>query len=276
MTNRTMEQPKVVSQVEWLAARKELLKKEKELTRLTDAVNSQRLALPWVKLEKNYSFDTPQGKKSLADLFDGRSQLIVYHFMFGPGWNEGCVGCSFTSDHVDGALVHLEHHDVTYVTVSRAPVPELAAFQKRMGWHFKWVSSFDSDFNYDFHVSFTKDQLATGKAYYNYEMREAHGEEGAGYSTFYKNEAGEIFHTYSCFARGGEKALGTYMLLDMAPKGRSELGERGDLTNWVRHHDNYDAAGIVDRGGRFIAASAAGSITAAKAASGCDCAKPSA
>jgi predicted dithiol-disulfide oxidoreductase (DUF899 family) len=280
MANSTMEQPKVVSQTEWLEARKELLKKEKEITRLTDDVARQRRELPWVKIEKNYIFDTPSGKKSLADLFDGRSQLIVKHFMFGPGWGEGCVGCSFGSDHVDGALVHLEHHDVSYVAVSRAPLSEIAAFQKRMGWRFNWVSSFDSDFNFDFHVSFTKEELAAGKAYYNFALGEIYGEEASGFSIFYKNDAGEIFHTYSCFARGDEKSVGTYMFLDLTPKGRNENGPRHNLTEWVRHHDNYDGAGSVAHTGRFLAAASAPraatvSSPAAAKEPNCGCAKSS-
>lgn len=278
MESKQMERSKVVSQAEWLKARQELLKKEKQLTRLSDELTRERMELPRVKVEKNYSFDALSGKKSLAELFDGRSQLIVYHFMFGPGWREGCVGCSFVSDHVDGALVHLEHHDVTYTAVSRAPLPELAAYQKRMGWRFNWVSSFNSDFNYDFQVSFTKDQLAAGKVYYNYDLREVPGEEVSGYTVFYKNPAGEIFHTYSCYARGTEKPVASYMLLDIAPKGRNETGPRHDLTDWVRHHDNYDGAGSVDHSGRFVTAasvSAAPSSVTSKE-SGCNCAKSSA
>ena len=159
---------KVVSREEWIAARKELLAKEKEVTRLRDKLSAERRKLPWVKVEKNYVFDGPTGKETLADLFDGRSQLFVKHFMLGPGWKEGCVGCSFEVDHIEGALVHLEHHDVTYVAISRVPLAEIEAFKKRMGWRFKWVSSYGSDFNYDYHVSFTKEDIAKGKVYYNY------------------------------------------------------------------------------------------------------------
>jgi predicted dithiol-disulfide oxidoreductase (DUF899 family) len=243
---------KVVSQQEWLAARKALLAKEKQLTRDTDAVTSERLALPWVKVEKNYVFDTPSGKKSLADLFDGRSQLIVKHFMFGPGWKEGCVGCSFGSDHVEGALVHLEHHDVSYVAISRAPIAEIEPFKKRMGWHFNWVSSADSDFNYDYNVSFRKEDAKEGKVLYNYAMVPYPSEEASGLTFFYKNPAGEIFHTYSTFGRGDEKMISTYMLLDMTPKGRNETG-RGNLSDWVRHHDKYEAGGHVEHTGRYVA-----------------------
>jgi predicted dithiol-disulfide oxidoreductase (DUF899 family) len=165
-----MNQHKIVSPDEWIAARKQLLDKEKELTHQIDQLNAERRMLPWVKVEKEYVFDTPDGKKSLADLFDGRSQLIVYHFMFSPAWKEGCVGCSFFSDHVDGAEMHIKHHDVSFVAISRAPLAALDAYKKRMGWRFNWLSSDGSDFNYDFHVSFTKDELARGEAYYNYEM----------------------------------------------------------------------------------------------------------
>ena len=172
MSTSVIEQPRVVSRDEWLAARRELLAKEKQLTREYDAIRALRRTHPWVKIEKNYVFDGPNGRETLADLFAGRSQLIIRHFMFGPGWKEGCVGCSFASDHVEGALTHLEHHDVSYVAVSRAPLSEIQAFKQRMGWHFKWVSSFETDFNYDFHVSFTSEQLERGKAFYNFEMRD--------------------------------------------------------------------------------------------------------
>src|SRR5438128_6371476 len=177
MSTRTVDNPKVVSRDEWLAARKRLLAKEKQFTRERDAIAAERRQLPWVKVEKNYVFDSPSGKKTLADLFGGRSQLIVYHFMFGPEWKEGCVGCSFLSDHVDGSLVHIENHDVAYVAVSRAPFTKIQAFQRRMGWGFKWLSSFDSDFNYDYHVSFKPEEVARGEVYYNYEMQKPQGEE---------------------------------------------------------------------------------------------------
>jgi predicted dithiol-disulfide oxidoreductase (DUF899 family) len=202
---------KVVSREEWTAARKELLTKEKESTRLRDQLSAQRRKLPWAKVEKNYVFDGPSGKVTLADLFDGRSQLFVKHFMFGPGWKEGCVGCSFEVDHIEGALVHLEHHDVTYIAISRAPLAEIEAFKKRMGWRFKWVSSHGSEFNYDYHVSFTKEEIAKGQVFYNYRMTETSIEELSGISAFYKNESGNIFHTYSAYGRGAEELLGTYM-----------------------------------------------------------------
>jgi predicted dithiol-disulfide oxidoreductase (DUF899 family) len=230
---------KIVSQSEWLAARKALLAKEKQMTRLRDEINAERLALPWVKIEKDYVFDTSAGKKRLADLFDGRSQLIVYHFMLGPGWAAGCPGCSFVSDHFDGALPHLEHHDVTLTAVSRAPLAEIGAYKKRMGWRFPWVSSSESDFNYDFHVSFDKEEIAKGRAEYNFAKLESSdaSEEQPGLSAFYKDEAGNVYHTYSGYTRGLEEFIGTLMILDRAPKGRNEKS----TMDFVRRHDEYEA-----------------------------------
>jgi predicted dithiol-disulfide oxidoreductase (DUF899 family) len=228
----------VVSHDEWIAARKELLQKEKDFTRLRDQLNAERRALPWVKVEKEYLFDTPSGRQSLGDLFDGRSQLVTKHFMYGPDWTDGCVGCSFEMDHIEGALVHLEHHDVSYVAVSRAPLAKIEAFKQRMGWRFRWVSSYGSDFNYDYHVSFTPEQVAGGNAFYNYELRDVGIDELSGRSVFYRDEAGDIFHTYSSYARGGELFLGSYAVLDITPKGRDET-INGNLTDWVRHHDRY-------------------------------------
>jgi predicted dithiol-disulfide oxidoreductase (DUF899 family) len=248
-----IENAKIVSRAEWLLARKELLAKEKELTRQRDELARQRCQLPWVKVEKTYVFDGPNGKETLADLFDGRSQLIVKHFMFGPGWKDGCVGCSFEVDHIDGALVHLANHDVTYVAVSRAPLAELEAFKKRMGWHFKWVSSFGNDFNYDYHVSFTKDEMAKSRAYYNYEVRDIYVEEMSGRSIFCKDATGNVFHTYSTYGRGAEELLGTYVYLDLTPKGRNETGPNHTLADWVRHHDKYGAGGYVEPTGRYVA-----------------------
>ena len=232
----------VVSREDWLAARKALLAKEKALTKARDELSRERRELPWVKLEKAYVFEGPHGTETLADLFAGRSQLVVDHFMLGPGWKEGCVGCSFGADHIDGSLVHLEHHDVSVAAVSRAPLPEIEAFKKRMGWRFKWVSSFGSDFNYDFHVSFRPEELAQGKVYYNYELCDAGIDELPGTSVFYRDETGDIFHTYSTYARGSEVLLGTYHLLDLTPKGRNETGPRHNLTDWVRHHDRYESS----------------------------------
>jgi len=229
-------QHRIVSRDEWLTARKQLLTKEKEFTRRRDQLSAERRELPWVKVEKNYVFDTPDGKETLADLFDGRSQLIVYHFMFGPEWKEGCGGCSFLADHIDGANMHLAHHEVSLVVVSRAPYAEFQAFKKRMGWRFKWVSSHGSDFNHDYRVSSTKDEIAAGKFYYNYEMTEGEGGEMPGISVFYKDTAGDVFHTYSSYARGGDLLIGTYNYLDLTPKGRNETS----IMDWVRHHDKYD------------------------------------
>jgi predicted dithiol-disulfide oxidoreductase (DUF899 family) len=230
----------VVTRDEWIAARKQLLAREKEITRLTDQLNAERRSLPWVRVEKEYIFDTPEGQKTLADLFQGCSQLIIYHFMFGPQAREGCVGCSFFADHVDGPNMHIAHHDVTFVAVSRAPLAQLEAYKRRMGWRFNWVSSSGSDFNYDFHVSFRKEDIAKGKVYYNYEMTDASMEDLHGMSVFFKDDNGAIFHTYSSYGRGDERGLGAYMFLDVTPKGRNETGPGFNLTDWVRRHDKYD------------------------------------
>ncbi len=235
-----MQNHAVVSREEWLVARKALLQREKEATRLRDAINAERLALPWVKVEKTYEFDTPAGRKTLAELFDGRSQLIVYHFMLGPDWEAGCPGCSFLSDHLDGALPHLNHHDVTLTAVSRAPLPKIEAYKRRMGWHFPWASSHGSDFNYDYHVSFRDEDLAKGKVDYNFTdlPAERAGGETPGLSSFIKDEAGQIFHTYSSYARGPEELIGTLMILDRAPLGRNE----NHTMSFVRRHDEYEDA----------------------------------
>jgi predicted dithiol-disulfide oxidoreductase (DUF899 family) len=229
----------VVSQEEWLTARKALLAKEKEATHLRDKLNKDRMALPWVKVEKEYVFDTHEGKKTLAELFAGRSQMIVYHFMFGPEWDAGCPGCSFLSDHLDGALPHLEHHDVTVKVVSRAPLAKIEAYKKRMGWKFPWVSSAGTDFNYDYGVSFTKEQAAEG-AFYNYEKTPGRtdGDESElpGMSAFTKDEEGNVFHTYSAYGRGSEEWIGALMILDQAPKGRNE----GQTMDFVKRHDEYE------------------------------------
>lgn len=245
MTIATSKNEKVVSQADWLAARKELLKKEKEFTRLRDQLSRQRRELPWEAVEKRYVFDGPKGKQTLGDLFGGKSQLIVYHFMFGPGWKEGCPSCSFLADTFDGAAVHLAQRDVNFVVVSRATLPEIEAFKKRMGWRFNWVSSSGSDFNFDYHVSFSKDDKAKGKVYYNYDMTDFPSEEAPGTSVFYKNEAGEIFHTYSSYARGLDILLCAYNYLDLTPKGRDEDGLAHPMA-WVRHHDRYADASLVD------------------------------
>lgn len=228
----------IVSREEWLEARKTLLTLEKEETKLRDKIRAERLKLPWVRVDKTYLFDTPEGKKSLADLFDGRSQLMIYHFMFGPDWDAGCPGCSFLSDHIDGTLPHLNNHDVTYVAVSRAPLEKIEAYKKRMGWKFPWVSSFGSDFNFDYHVSFTAEELESGKVYYNFGPlpRDQAHDELPGMSVFFRDDAGNVYHTYSDYARGGEEVLSTLMILDRAPKGRNETG----TLSFVKRHDEYE------------------------------------
>jgi predicted dithiol-disulfide oxidoreductase (DUF899 family) len=241
MKEASMEPHTIVSQDEWLAARRALLTKEKDFTRARDRLSVERRALPWVKVDKAYVFDGPHGKETLADLFGGRSQLIVYHFMLGPGWEQGCPSCSFLADHFDGAAIHLAQRDVTLVVVSRAPLAEIEAYKKRMGWRFKWVSSFGSDFNRDFHVSFTPEEIARGKVDYNYAMTAFTSEEAPGVSAFYKNDAGEIFHTYSAYARGLDLLVGAYNFLDLAPKGRDEAALPWTMA-WVRRHDEYEAA----------------------------------
>jgi predicted dithiol-disulfide oxidoreductase (DUF899 family) len=251
-----MERPRIVSREEWIDARKAHLVREKELTRLHDRVRAERRNLPWVRIEKPYVFEGPDGTLSLADLFAGRSQLVVQHFMFGPGWKEGCVGCSFGADHVDAARRHFEHNDLSFAAVSRAPYPEIAAFQRRMGWRFTWVSSHGSEFNHDFHVSFTEEDQAKGKAFYNFELRDYQSDELPGTSVFAKDAAGQVFHTYSAYARGDELLIGAYNYLDLTPKGRNENGPNFDLTDWVRHHDRYGGTGGVDAAGRYRPAAA--------------------
>jgi predicted dithiol-disulfide oxidoreductase (DUF899 family) len=233
-----MKPPKIASRDEWLAARQALLAKEKQLTRASDELAAERRTLPWVPVEKSYVFEGPSGKQTLSDLFAGRSQLVVYHFMLGPGWKEGCPSCSLLSDHLDGALVHLAARDVTLAVVSRAPYAEIAPFKARMGWRFPWVSSFDSDFNRDYHVSFSKEEVATGEFYYNYGKNGFPSEEAPGISVFAKDTSGAVFHTYSSYARGGESFIGAYQFLDMVPKGRDEAGLPWPMA-WVRHHDRY-------------------------------------
>ena len=233
-------QHRIVSHDEWLAARKAHLRNEKALTRMRDLVAAERRALPWVKVEKDYVFDTLEGKKTLADLFDGRSQLIIHHFMFAPDWEAGCPSCSLEADHAEGAIVHLENHDVAYVRVSRAPLEKLEAYRRRMGWKARWVSSYGGDFNHDFHVSFTEADLAKGKVHYNFEEIDAAeaNDELPGLSAFSRDEAGQVFHTYSSYGRGPEELIGTLMILDRAPKGRNET----TTMDFVRRHDEYDDA----------------------------------
>ena len=242
MATQTITRPKhsVVSPEEWLAARKELLRKEKELTRLRDELSRQRLELPWEEVKKEYVFNGPKGKQTLAQLFDGRDQLIVYHFMFGPEWAEGCPSCSFLGDHFDGVAVHLANRGVTFTAVSRAPYEKIEPFKKRMGWRFNWASSNGSDFNWDYHVSFTKEQVASGKLAYNYSDKpfEFPSEELPGLSAFYKDEEGKVFHTYSTYTRGLDILLGAYNFLDMAPLGRNEAQFDWPM-QWVKHRDKY-------------------------------------
>lgn len=237
-----METPKVVSHEQWLKARIELLAAERELTHQRDALVRRRMAMPWERVEKRYVFDAPEGRRTLAELFEGRRQLLVQHFMLGPGWEEGCKSCSFMADHTDGMNVHLAHRDVTFVAISRAPLAGIERFRKRMGWRFKWVSSHGGDFNYDFHVSFTPEEVAKGKLYYNYseEWPFPH-EELPGISVFCKDDAGDVFHTYSTYGRGVEVMMGTYNLLDLTPKGRDE-DQLSYGMEWVRHHDRYEPA----------------------------------
>ncbi len=239
-----MEPHKIVSRDDWLVARKAHLAEEKAFTRARDALSRKRRELPCEKVEKNYVFDGANGKETLADLFGKNSQLIVYHFMFGPDWKEGCPSCSLLADHFDGAVTHLAQRDVTFVVASRAPLQQIEAFKRRMGWHFKWVSSFGNDFNYDYHVSFTPEEKAKATAMYNYQNEGFPSEEGPGASVFCKNAAGDIFHTYSTYGRGLDILIGAYNFLDLAPKGRDEEGLSYGMA-WVRHHDRYDGA-VVD------------------------------
>ncbi|MGK9169587.1 DUF899 domain-containing protein [Inquilinus limosus] len=229
---------KVVSHEEWLKARLDLLAAEKEVTRQLDALTRRRQAMPWERVEKPYRFEGPNGTLSLADLFDGRSQLIIYHFMLGPDWEEGCKSCSFWADNFNGIPIHLNHRDVTFTAVSRAPLAKIEAYKARMGWSFPWVLSFGSDFNFDYQVSFTPEQIAEGKALYNYEIRPNKISEQVGISVFYQNRSGEVFHTYSCYQRGVEMVNGAYHFLDLVPKGRDEDGLNFTM-EWVRRHDQY-------------------------------------
>lgn len=240
-----MKAHETVSREEWIEARKELLELEKDLTRRRDRLNRCRLALPRVKVEESYLFDGPDGKETLADLFGGRSQLLVYHFMLGPGWEEGCPSCSLIADHFDGSIPHLARRDVTLLAVSRAPWAQIEPFKRRMGWKFKWVSSHENDFNFDYHVSFTKEDAAKGKIYYNYREEDFHVEELPGISAFSKDESGDIFHTYSSYARGCDILIGAYNFLDIAPKGRDEDNLAFSMS-WVRHHDRYADDDLVD------------------------------
>lgn len=233
-----MDAHKVVSRSEWIEARKQLLAEEKSFTRARDRLSQQRRDLPWERVEKEYIFEGPKGKESLPQLFDGRSQLIVYHLMFDPSWKEACKSCSFWADNFNGIVAHLRHRDATLLAISRAPFELLEGFKKRMGWSFKWVSSFDTDFNHDYHVSFTPEEIASGQIYYNYMEQRPFSGEAPGISVFYKDPRGNVFHTYSCYARGLDMLNGAYHYLDLLPKGRDEQGP--NPMAWVRHHDRYD------------------------------------
>jgi len=234
----SLEDHKIVSENEWTEARKALLKKEKELTILGHQLNQQRRELPWKEVNKEYVFEGPNGKQTLRELFDGRSQLIVYHFMFDPTWEAACLHCSFWADNFNGIIVHLNQRDVTMIAVSRAPYSKLAAYEKRMGWDFKWVSSYDTDFNFDYHVSFTLEELDRKETFYNYNLQDTHSSEREGVSVFYKDPADRVYHTYSAYARGIDMLNVAYHCLDLVPKGRDEAGHEFPQF-WVRRHDEY-------------------------------------
>ena len=233
-----MEQHKIVSQAEWIEARKAHLRKEKEFTRLRDQLSAERRQLPWAKVGKNYMFDGPNGKESLAQLFAGSSQLVVYHFMFGPEWEQGCPSCSFWADNFNGIPVHLKHRDIQMVAISRAPLAKLEAYKKRLGWQFKWVSSVGNDFNQDFRVSFTPEEMKAGGFEYNFTNAGFPSEEAPGISVFYKDEQGDVFRTYSSYSRGLDMLNGAYHYMDLVPKGRDEEGLRHSMS-WLRRSDQY-------------------------------------
>lgn len=235
----TAQDRRIVAEAEWLSARKDLLAREKEFSRLRDELSRARRALPWVEVNKEYVFDGTNGKESLADLFGEHSQLVVYHFMLGPGWGEGCKSCSYLADHFDGANWHLPHRDVSFIVISRAPLNEIETYQKRMGWRFKWVSSHANSFNFDYHVSFTPEEEKKNEVSYNYEQSEFMCEEMPGLSVFAKDDQGKIYHTYSTYARGLDQLVGTYTFLDLVPKGRDENPD--STMEWVRRHDEYNS-----------------------------------
>jgi predicted dithiol-disulfide oxidoreductase (DUF899 family) len=243
MATSTITHPKIVSRDEWLIARQQLLAREKQLTRERDAIAAERRSLPWVKVDKAYVFDSPSGQKTLADLFEGKSQLIVYHFMFAPDWQEGCPSCSFVMDHTDATLVHLAQRDVAFVAISRAPLAKIEPFKKRMGWRFNWASSYHNGFNRDYGVSFTKEEQARSDNY-NFGTSGHPSEEAPGFSVFY-NDGNDVFHTYSTYARGAETGMLTYNYLDLVPKGRDEGGFYFPMA-WVRHHDRYEDGHLAD------------------------------
>lgn len=236
-TVRGIENRKVVSQRAWITARRKLLVEEKKFSKLRDKLNLQRRKLPWVKIEKNYVFDGPAGRVTFAELFGGKSQLITYHFMFGPGWGEGCAHCSFWADHFDSVNFHIGRRDTTFAVVSRAPWKEIEPFKNRMGWKFNWVSSFETDFNFDFNVSFTPEQIKNGTAIYNYRPLDMDIDEREGVSAFYRDTNGGIYHTYSSYERGIDLMNTTYNFIDLTAKGRDEDPEHSQ--DWVRYHDKY-------------------------------------
>jgi predicted dithiol-disulfide oxidoreductase (DUF899 family) len=244
MKNTVLDQPVIAPPDAWLAARRELLREEKELTRQRDRLAARRRALPWVKVEKNYTFESPHGRVTLADLFAGCSQLVVYHFMFGPGWEEGCKSCSYVSDHLAPAVVHLRAKDVAFAAISHAPLAELTPFHQRMGWDFPWVSSHGGEFNFDYRVSFTPAEMAGGKVNYNFGLMEFPCEEAPGLSVFVRGADGSVYHTYSTYSRGLDSLIGTYTVLDLVPKGRNE--DPDAPMNWVRYHDRYEQTADVD------------------------------
>jgi predicted dithiol-disulfide oxidoreductase (DUF899 family) len=248
--------PRIVSKEEWRTARVALLEREKELTAMKDALAAARRALPWVRVEQNYVFDGPNGPVTLSQLFEGRSQLFIKHFMMGPGQSRQCVGCSLEVDHLEGIRVHLENHDLTYAAVARAPIEEIERLKRKMGWDFTWVSSYRNDFNFDFNVSFSDAEIAQGRGYYNYQEVDVHPAmiDLSGDSVFVKDEDGQVYHTYSAYARGSEQFLGIYAYLDVTPKGRAENGPYHSLPDWVRPHNTYGLGGMVEGTGRYHAA----------------------
>jgi len=243
----------IVSREEWLNARMSLLAKEKEITDLRDVVTAERHRLPWVRVDKAYMFDGPSGQVTLSALFDGRSQLFLKHFMMGPGATHQCVGCSLHVDHVEGLLEHLQNHDVSYAVVARAPIEEIEIVRNRMGWKVPWVSSYRSDFNYDFNVSFTEEEMAAHWAFYNFRWSDPGLQDLSGDSAFFKDEDGQIFHTYSTYGRGSEQFLGIYGMLDVMPKGRNETGPTHRLGDWARPKNMYGKGGNVEPNGRYHA-----------------------
>ena len=231
----------VVTRDRWIAERKALLAQEKALTQARDRLAEARRALPWVRMDTDYVFDTAAGPRRLSELFQGRRQLLVQHFMFGTGWEQGCKSCSFMADHLDGMASHLAQRDIALLAVSRAPLADLLAFKARMGWKFDWASSNGNDFNRDFHVSFTPEEQERGEVFYNFQLMAFPQTEAPGISVFYKDDAGDVFHTYSTFGRGVEVMMGTYHLIDLTPQGRDEAGLAYTM-EWVRHHDRYENA----------------------------------